>query len=311
VTILHTIDPPNPGAPVQSLLRAALVITHNSNGELETAVNGEGAGSDNAADGAEEMRWANGLEFQPYSCADAIVVDPCAASGYGSTDDDNNRPQVRPYLPFAVDAHDKCSTFGWQAADYERRARTLLAQRESKAVAKEFWTGTLEPTNPHLADGADAAGFGAPTAVGAALSPRAGLSLLVQALADGNGEPGMIHMRPRLLQYLASIGAARYEGGKWYTATGAIIVADAGYPGTGPTGQAITNVAGAITEWAFATDLVEVHRGPVDVFSKTLSYQSTAHQTNDEVVRATRLYAPIWNGCVLAAASITTPISDE
>jgi hypothetical protein len=285
VTILHTIDPPNPGAPVQSLLRAALVITHNSNGELETAVNGEGAGSDNAADGAEEMRWANGLEFQPYSCADAIVVDPCAASGYGSTDDDNNRPQVRPYLPFAVDAHDKCSTFGWQAADYERRARTLLAQRESKAVAKEFWTGTLEPTNPHLADGADAAGFGAPTAVGAALSPRAGLSLLVQALADGNGEPGMIHMRPRLLQYLASIGAARYEGGKWYTATGAIIVANA--------------------------DLVEVHRGPVDVFSKTLSYQSTAHQTNDEVVRATRLYAPIWNGCVLAAASITTPISDE
>lgn len=305
---LHTVAPPEPGVAATGLLRSATVITHASNGDLQTAVDdATGAGSDSTAGGADDMRWANGLEFQPYSCADAIVLDPCATTGFAAGDDDNNRPAVRHYAPFAVDAHDKCSTFGWQAADYEARARRLIAARESKAVAHEFWTGTLIPTNPHLADGTNAAGYGAPVALGTGKSPRAGLAALAQAIGDLNGGTGMIHMRLFLLQYLASIGAIRYENGKWYTATGNVVVGDAGYPGTSPAGAALSGT----TEWAFATDLVEVHRGPVDVFAKGLSYQSISHETNDEVVRAQRLYAPIFNGCALAAVSITTPATDE
>lgn len=276
------VQAPASGAPAQSLLRAALVIPH--------------------ADG--DMRWANGIEFDPLSCDDAVVFDPCVANGNDLVNT-NNHPGIRKYTPFVVDAYDACSTLSWQNADYEARARQLLALRESKAVAKEFWTGTKIPGNPHLAAG------GAVTNVGTGLSPHNGLGALVQALADGNGGPGMIHVRHRLLQILVGQAFLRYENGKWYTATGAVVVADAGYPGTGPAGEAIGNTAGAITEWAYATDLVEVHReANAKVYAKTLTAETVNAFTNRVVVRAQRMYAPIWNGCVLAAVSITTPATD-
>lgn len=304
MTLLHTIPAPEPGVPGTGLLRSATVITHNTNGELATAIGDDGLAHDNHEVGADEMRWGNGLVFSPYSCDNAAVVDPCAADNTGMSTA-ATRPTPRSYLPFIVDAHDKCSTFGWEAADYEQRARRLMAARESKAVAREFWVAERIGTNPHLASG------GSVTTVGVAVSPRSGLALLCQAVADENGGAGMIHCRPYLLQYWASIGAVRFENSKWFTATGVAVVGDAGYPGTGPTGQAVTNTLGAITEWAYATDLVEVHRGPVDVMAEPLSYQSVDYQTNVEIVRAQRLYAPIWNGCALAAVSITTPAADE
>lgn len=304
---------PSPGAPRASLLQAALVLDHATTAQLQTEIDAaSGAGSDNAADAAEEMRWANGISWSPESCADAVAFDPCAALGTttGMSDSDNPRPAVRNYTPFSLDVHDRCSTYGWQRNDYEARARRMMAARESKGVAKEFWVGAASPTNSHLASTGPNAGPDTVTTVGTALSPRNGLAAIAQALGDANGGAGMIHMRLRLLQYLFSINALRYESGKFYTATGAQVVGDAGYPGTGPNGQAVANASGAITEWIFGTDLVEIHRGPVDVFAKTLSYQSVKLTTNDEIVRAQRLYAPLWNGCALLAASITTPAAD-
>lgn len=297
------IPAPASGVAATGLLRSALVIDHTTpTPPGPDATRDEELAYDEAV--AANMRWANGIEFEPTACTDAAVFDPCIGNG-DDLDDAPNHPASREYTPFVVDAYDACSTFGWRRADYEARARQLIAARESKAVAREFWLGEKIPANPHLA----ATATGGPdtvTTVATAASPHNGISALVQAIADRNGGAGMIHVRPRLLQVLVLEGALRWENSQWYTATGVKVVADAGYPGTGPNGEAVT----ATTEWAFGTDLVEVHRGPVEVFAPALDAQSVDHVNNNEMVRAQRLYAPIWNGCVLVAASITIPATD-
>lgn len=214
----------------------------------------------------------------------------------------NNRTANMSFTPFVVDAYDACSTFGFAAADYEARARRALAAREAKAVSREWWMGNVFPTNPHL----DNSGAG-PTpslavtlAGGVAQSPRIGLGLLVQAIADGNGGVGMIHARPFLVtQWMAANLIRKESDGKIYTEAGVMIVPGRGYPGTGPAREAV----GAATEWAYATDPVEVHRGPVEVFAGDPA-QTMDRTRNQIVVRAERLYGIAWNATMNVVVNI-------
>ena len=218
---------------------------------------------------------------------------------YGRTSP-TNRLAAQGYDSFAVDAYDYCSTFGFEAADYEGRARRALAARESKAVELEFWRGTVHPANPHL-DNSGANPIPPTTlAAGAAQTLALGLALLVQALADGNGGVGMIHARPFLVERWYGLYLLRQAtDGKLYTGNGNLVVPGSGYPGTGPAGQAVT----ATSEWAFATDAVEVHRGPVEVFANTPA-ETMNRSTNQITVRAERLYGLAWNGITSSAVNI-------
>lgn len=262
------VEAPAPSPPPNGLLRSAVVI-------------------DDAA-----MRWGE-VVWAPESCGNATVFDPCAASEVTSLA--ANRPASRSFVPFVVDAYDTCSTFGFAAADYEGRARRALAARETKAVEAEWWEGDLFSANPHLA---------APAATilggGSAQSRRLAVALLTQAAADLNAGTGMIHVRAFLAALLFSDGLVRVgNDGKLYTGTGLLVVPGAGYTGTGPAGQAI----GANTEWAYVTDPVEVHRGPVEVFANQLA-ETVDRGRNTVAVRAQRLYAIAWNGCALAAVNV-------
>jgi hypothetical protein len=213
-----------------------------------------------------------------------------------------NRPAQITYTPFVVDAFDACSTFGFQAADYEGRARRALAARESKAVGKEWWIGALFPLNPHLAKATGTNGPNTTTlAGGTAQTLRLGLSLLVQALADANGGTGIIWARPFLVELWFGLDLVRVgTDGKLYTASGHLVVPQAGSPGTGPTAQAIT----ATSEWAWATDSIEVHRGPVEVFAPGVNGVTVDRTLNEVTIRAQRLYAIAWNGLVNVAVNI-------
>lgn len=263
--------------PPTSLIRTATVIEHT-----------------------DDLHWASALEWSPEGCGNAVVVDQCAQAAKPGA---RNRPNKIRFDAFGVVAYDTCGTFGFVAADYDARARRLLAATESKAVEKEWWTATLVTANPHLAmNAAGANGGTAATTVGAAQTLRAGLALLVQALADGNGGMGMIHARPFLVQQWFGLDLLyRDAGGKLWTGTGNQVVAGAGYPGTGPTGQALTSTS----EWAFASDVVEVHRGPVDILGPGApGIGNTDYVNNAVTVRAERLYALTVNGCVNAAVEI-------
>jgi hypothetical protein len=261
--------------PPNGLLRAATVIEH------------------------DELHFGSALEWSPEGCGSAQVVDPCAVTDKGSA---GNRPANIRYDAFVVEAHDACSTFGWQAADYDGRARRAIVARESKAVEAEYWSGTLKPANPHLAKPTSSNGPAVTTlAGGAAQSLRLGLALLAQSIADGNGGTGMIHARPFLVELWWGLDLLyRDAGGRLLTGNGNLVVPGSGYPGTGPNGEAIT----ASSEWAYATDEVIVHRGPVFTPTTGVNGQSMDRALNEVISRAERPYALAVNGCVLSAVNI-------
>jgi hypothetical protein len=209
------------------------------------------------------------------------------------------RDGYRNYEPFTAIAADRCSAFGWAQADYEGRARRLLAARESKAAEVALWSAPgLPAANPRLVAGV------AVTTLGTSLARRLALATLVQGLADRNAGRGMIHARPRLVEAWGADGMLRIEGGKLVTTTGHLVIAGTGYPGTGPAAQA---VAGTV-EWAYATDAVVVHRGPVALTPRTMR-EATNSETNTVTFRAERGLAPVFAGCALVAVSVDVAVS--
>lgn len=263
--------------PPTSLIRTATVIEH-----------------------PDDVHWGGALEWSPEGCGAATAVTQCDQAAKPGA---KNRGATIRYEAFGVVAYDSCGTFGFPSQDYEGRARRLLAARESKAVEAEWWTGALISTNPHLAMTGGTNGPNAVTLSGGTAQPlRLGLALLTQYLADLNGGMGMIHARPLLVEMWFGLQLLyRDAGGKLYTGLGNQVVAGSGYPGTGPTGQAVT----ATSEWAFATDNVEVHRGPVSVLGPGAPGITGTDLINNAVVaRAERLYALTSNGCVNGAVNI-------
>jgi hypothetical protein len=261
--------------PPTSLLRTAVVADH------------------------DEEHWGSAIEWPPENCSGATVVDPCAIASKGTG---GNHPATIRYDAFIVHIYDQCSALGYQVAEYDGRVRRAIAAREAQAVEREWWTGTLWAQNPHLAKTAGANGPNVVSlAGGAAQSLRISLALLVQYIADLNGGLGMIHCRPYLAELWAGLQMIyRDNGGKLWTYTGQQVVAGHGYPGTGPTAQAIS----ATSEWAYATDNVMVHRGPVYVPSAGVNPETLDVTTNTVTNRAERTYALAVNGCVSAAVNV-------
>ena len=274
-----------------ALVIPAPALTPPPNGLLRTATIVE----------HDDLHFAGALEWSPEGCGSAVVFNPCTVNaGLGTT---RNRASKIRYDAFAVEAHDSCSTYGWETGDYVGRAQRALLARETKAVEAEFWTGALFPANPHLAAAAPPAngGLAATTVTGVAASLRNGLALLVQAIADGNGGIGMIHARPHLVELWWGFDLLyRDAGGRLWTGVGNPVIPGAGYPGTGPNGEAVSGTS----EWAFATDEVVVHRGPVFLPAPNVDAMSVDYASNEVIGRAERSYALAMNGCVLAAAQI-------
>lgn len=190
--------------------------------------------------------------------------------------------------PFGLQAEQTCSAFT-PAADWEGRARRRLAAQESKGVEKEFTLATIKPANPHLQDNTNTVKLNGGTAVGL----RQGLELLVQAIADHNLGIGMIHARPGLITAWSGIpDLLVIQNGKLYTYNGNLIVSGSGYTGAAPDHTA----ASSTSEWAYATEVLQVHRGPVEVFTPSpASNQNMDINANSVTIRAQRMYAIVGN----------------
>jgi len=183
------------------------------------------------------------------------------------------------YDPFQVEVPYQCSTFGWQATEYERRALDQLELGKSKAMESEYWTGAKIPTNPSLVRSTpndddhvlNPGGAALPTAV----SPGIALILFAQALANcGTGSRGYIHATPALVERWLNLTAiakvpvdeslgdlADFIAGDHVLLTPArcdVVVSGSGYPGTGPIGQP---PPGVNEVWAYATGPVQVRMG--------------------------------------------------
>lgn len=248
-------------------------------------------------DVTEDERWLGGFTYESRLCTATInLLDICGGASAVNLVAKSTDPRNRTFQPYAVEAEDSCSTFGFEARDAEQRALDALEACTPKAVEHEFWTGSLATTNGYAnnrylasTDTVDVTPGGGPVKV------RYGLAILEQALAAcGCGTRGTIHVT----HDVGSVIPVRVVEEHLETQLGNFVVAGAGYTGSGPDGT----IPGTGT-WMYATGPVRVLLGPMIPTGVTMA-QQVDRTINTWDARAQRAAAATWDGCCAFAVHV-------
>ncbi len=247
-------------------------------------------------------RWESGLAWIPERCATTYQLLPWCIAPVGTYT--HPHPGAAYYRPVGLRFADECTTLNGPV-DYARITRTAEAQTPF-AIARELWTGATSLTDPYIIPktGATATNdyLASPAATivgtgGASMAVAFG-RLEQAALEASQGMPVMIHVPVRVLPQITSLYLIREPGPTLITWAGNTVVADAGYPGTGPAGQAV-----AATAWMYATTPVAVLTSPL-VVDENDAWQVN-RDTNTRTVWANRVFAATFDPCVHLATEIT------
>ncbi len=233
----------------------------------------------------------------PESCgaSGVLAVDPCVVSASKTVP--SNESTLTAWS-FEVWAGDKCSP--WELGrDWQGRARRQLAATLSYQVAHELWTGTIA-----LAEGAPnipLASIESDVLTAGPTSATDALAVLEYALGSaGKGQRGVLHATRHALTYWSQLGLLRREGGLILTMLDTLVVADAGYDGSGPDGQPAIDGS----QWAYATLLPIVRLGPEVLVPDGDLSEALDRATNTVEYRAERRAAVGFVGCVHLAAEL-------
>ncbi len=246
--------------------------------------------------------WPEGVAWTEPAVGLLQLIDPCDPDPPAFPDDTDTRSRV----VFARSMSFR-TRYWWQGRpqDFDDAAAESFARSmSSAAVARELWTGegtqarpylipralggttSADHTNAYLADGDSATVVG-----GGPYAPAEALALLdgfAHRALQGTRTP-VLHCTPEVLamaaQYLTVTGSTVR------TINGSVVVADAGYPGTGP--------ADATGQWAYATGPVGVRLSPIN--TETAPTATVEHQYNRRTVWADRTFQVGFDaGCHLA-----------
>lgn len=233
-------------------------------------------------------RWQGGFRYLPENCQGGNAIAGCDNSTSKTIATDIG---IVGFQPVILWAGDKCSPQD-RTHDYKGRARRLLEADQSRQLAKEFWRGDLAKANPDwpnrfLADNTHVNVLNVGT-----LSPVDALACLEDGLASCSGQRGMIHCTVGTAIHWANARLIERVGQYVMTINNTIVVADLGYDGSGPHGQA--RQVGHV--WAYGTDLVDVRLDDVQVLPD-LELQALERTQNTFQYRAERLGAATWAGC--------------
>lgn len=239
------------------------------------------------------------------ACSGWTTFDPCGTEVVPSAVDPDEQGNVVSSMPYGIIATDECTTFGGTLEEHQSRARARLEAVESAGIAHELWTGDLAVAaadgdaespwafNPRLAAG------GAVTDVnsGGAVAPKIGLGLLEQALGEMLAQnAGTIHIARSAFPFLPDL---EINGDVVTTRLGTRVIADAGYPGTDPDGDAPS----AGQAWVYGTARPAVHRSNVAVTPGSLA-EAVDRDVNTARFTAERLVAASFP-CGVVAVRIT------
>lgn len=271
-------------------------------------------------------RWEQGFAFAPEQCHSSGRGSWNCAQGDAKTIQAN--PAVVQTRPFYVWAADKCAPFD-RTRDWQGRADRMLAASESFQISDELWTGTVaqastEPDgvtpwpNRYLAS-PEADVLNDPVTDGA-FSPLNALACLEYAVGQcQNGSRGVIHCTRQLATHWDHYGMLRREGNMLLTALDTIVIADAGYDGSGPAGQAESEGS----QWAYATGMLQIRLGDVKHLPgtegewnelvaaqqfNTPDAQRFNPATNLIEVRSERSAAVSWDSCCHLAVNVDLPL---
>lgn len=273
---------------------------------VAAGANGQTAGDD---------RWGRGVVWTPEGCGAGGVVP--AACGVVP---DRNAPDRSGQAygdPFYVWAADECDAQGFAARDWQGRARRRLEATQSYQVAAELWAGALTLHEASEGNIDTPASFLASTDQVVDENMDAARAIGVAealAMACSEGRRIMVHVPVAVLERAMTVSQylLRDTGGIITTAMGNIVVADAGYSGTGPVGPDGGNTPDNSTQWIYATQLVQVRLGAVEMLPNSLRdalgwAQALDRGTNDVTVWAQRLALYQLDPCCRIALSTDVP----
>jgi hypothetical protein len=243
--------------------------------------------------------WEDGLAWIPERCGTTYQIVPrCdVPDAYVKP-----RPGAAYYQPYQVRFADECTTLSGPVD--AARVRRLVEAQSPFAVARELWTGDATGDDPFVIVAGDAELTNAALATadadivgGSAASVAVGIGRLEQAaLEASNGQQVHLHipivLLPQAQAYLYRVGQTLY------TQAGNVVVADGGYPGTGPAGETV-----GATAWAYATSPVAVFLSPVEIDDD--DPQVVDRDTNTRTVWGHRMAAAVFDPCVHLATQIT------
>lgn len=244
-------------------------------------------------------RWEQGFSWIPERCGyDYQLVEWCA------TVDPESYPPPRPdgvyYRPVGLRFAEQCTTLAG-GLDTERLRRIAEANTPF-AIARELWNGALGQTDSWTIRGqshtnAYLASPAATTVTSLATVLRDDLARLEQAAVEAaQGQRIMLHLPTLVTGSLTEY--VRRVGQDLLTRQDNVVVVDAGYPGTGPNGEAV-----GATAWAYATGMVQVRISPLQVV--TDPSQTVDRTTNTVTAWAERVFAAAFDPCVHFAVQIT------
>lgn len=190
------------------------------------------------------VRWENGIAWRSEHCPTAATFDPCGPDFDPVFGDGTDG--IVYYRPPAFRVEDTCSTRG--DIDENRVRRQALAVTSFMA-ASELHSGQRSQQNPYATPDSGGAAdtinhyLAEPggAVVAGVWDPVYAVGLLEQAAREAMlGMDPFIHVPVSVVPLLDP--ALRREGQLLFTKTGATVVADAGYPGTGPIGAGTAEV---------------------------------------------------------------------
>lgn len=245
-------------------------------------------------------RWLNGVKFTPFGCDKILgaLFDPCVER----TSTFQNFDTESSFDPFLAEVGVTCSTLGYDKATLEKYVIAHTEISRSSVLAAQVERAAYTTTNPSLATGAVTIGNTDQSLMGALLAIEAGLADLL------DGGAGMVHIPAGVLAVLHAQGGVRYDQfGRPFTATGHLIVADAGYLGVSPMTQEVVDgevwIYGSGPVFAKYDDLLRFQTDPWDDLSNGLLH-------NDREVKAEMHGIAIFDTCSIVAAMVNTADGD-
>lgn len=178
-------------------------------------------------------QWMDGIAWRSESCPTYQGFNPCTEL---EAPPEVGGGELHYYVPVAYRVLDECSVMSG-TFDTER-VRRLTEAVASFAVARELWTGELSKLDPYgtPAGAGQVNGYLASesaTVLDDAADVWSAIAALEAAAGDAvRGQRVFIHGSVALIGLVSD--KLERVGNELRTRTGAVVVADAGYPGTGP-----------------------------------------------------------------------------
>jgi hypothetical protein len=275
VTLTRTVvAAPQATAPVHSLVRSAITNVDNEPG------------------------WERGLAYAPETPGGYVSWMRCTTETFENLVE---KTPVVEYEPIEFQFVHPChSRFGLTEPQIDEELRRAVDATESFAIARELWQGDLtraavdagdaDAANLSLVDGPTVLNGGTPVKVHRALG------MIEQALGEAlRGQRAYVHLSRETLSLFGYLQAAGNLLTSW---SGNLIVADAGYPGTAPIGEADADGIA----WIYGTGPVVVRRSALFADGDEVASLDTA--TNTYTRRASKIAAATFD----RAAHFAVPV---